>query len=67
MGAALAGRRRVLALPPRPRPGDENAGGADASFIAAETALVRDARAGRAGPIRGYLAINCAGLVRRAR
>jgi hypothetical protein len=62
MHAALAGHDKVLALTPRHRAGDsEDAGGADASFFAAERRLIADARAGRVSVIRARQAINCSG------
>ena len=62
MHAALAGHDEVIALIPRHRPTDsEDAGGADASWFAAERELAADTRAGRAGRIRMSQANNCAG------
>jgi hypothetical protein len=62
MRAALAGHAEVIALTPRHRPGDsEDAGGADASLLAAERRLVADAHAGRTSAIRQRQAVNCTG------
>jgi hypothetical protein len=66
MHAALAGHDEVIALIPRHRPTDsEDAGGADASWFAAERELAADTRAGRAGRIRMSQALRRPGGTRR--
>jgi hypothetical protein len=60
MARALAGRIRVLALTPRhPRGASEDLGGIDASTVAYDRLLIRDAKAGQADRIASYVDVNC--------